>query len=61
MDKLKQTGQNWAEFSTLGMGVLAHAMQSRSEPKQTSLKLKTWLKPFLGYIPLPYAIHKGFW
>jgi hypothetical protein len=56
MDKLKLTGQNWAEFSTLDEAVLAYAMQLHSSLKQPNLKLKTRPKQVLGYLMLAYGL-----
>jgi len=44
MDKLKLTGQNLGEFSTLDTLVLVYAVQLCSLQKQPDLKLKTWNK-----------------
>jgi hypothetical protein len=59
MDKLKLTGQNWAEFSTLDEPILAYAMQLHSSLKQPNLKLKTRPKQFLGYLLLAYALPRS--
>jgi hypothetical protein len=54
MEKLKLT---WAEFSTLGAGMLVYAMQFHSKQEQPNLKLKTWPKLLLGSLPLAFTIH----
>jgi hypothetical protein len=59
MDKLKLTGQNWAEFSTLDEDVLVSPMKLLSSQKQPNLKLKTQPKQLLGYLLLAYALPRS--
>ncbi len=56
MNKLELTDKNWAEFSTLDVGVLVRAMQFHSEQKQPNLELKTRPKQLLDCLPLAFAL-----
>ncbi len=48
--------KTWAEFSTLGLGVLKYSIQLYIT-KQSNLKLKTRPKQLLGYLLLAFALH----
>jgi hypothetical protein len=52
MDKLKLTGQTWVEFSSLDIDIffLCHVITLLT--KQPTLKLKTWPKQLLSFLPL---------
>jgi hypothetical protein len=58
---LSYRDETWAEFSTLNVGMLAHAVQLRSEElKQPNLKLKTRPKQLLGSRPLVFLLYDLF-
>jgi len=57
MDKLQATGQNLGRVFNSRSGRV-HAMQLQCpEAKLTNLKLKTWPKQLLCYLPLEIALN----
>ncbi len=56
MDKIMLTGQNLGRVfnSRLGRACIHHAIVHIT--KQPNLKLKTWSKQLLGYIPLAFVL-----
>ncbi len=56
MNKLKLTGRNLGRISSLGSVVLVQAMNCIHFVKPPNLKLKTWPKQLLGYLPLAFEL-----
>ncbi len=53
---LSKQNKTWSEFSTLDVAVLVYALQMHSQQKQPNLKLKSWSKQLLGYLPLAFTL-----
>ncbi len=58
MDKLKLTGQTWAEFSSLDSAMFVQANNYTHFVKQPNLKLKMQPKQLLGSLPLAFELPK---